>query len=262
METIQTPDGIVLHVRDEGPKHGHAVMFSNSLGTDMRVWDPLLPHLPHGLRLVRYDKRGHGLSDCPLSPYTIDELVADAGAVVDAIGLKKITFVGLSVGGLIGQGLAAARPDLMRGLVLMDTAAKIGSEEIWAERIAALRAGGLEGMADAVMERWFARSFREERPNDLGLWRNLLTRTPAEGYGGCCHAISAADMTEATAALKLPVMAIVGEEDGATPPDLVKATAALCGGAFHVIKDAGHLPCVEQPQAVAALLRDFLKEMA
>ena len=208
------------------------------------VWDPLLPHLPGGLRIVRYDKRGHGLSDCPKAPYTMAELVADAGAVVDAFDLERITFVGLSVGGLIGQGLAAERPSLMRGLVLMDTAAKIGTQDLWDERIAQLRSGGLESMADAVMQRWFSASFRSNRGDDLRLWRNLLTRTPEEGYAGCCAAISGADMTLSTEALHLPVLAMAGEEDGATPPDLVKATAQLCGGAYHTIMEAGHLPCV------------------
>ena len=262
MQTIRTKDGITLHVQDEGPKNGHPILFANSLGTDMRVWDPLLPHLPGGLRIVRFDKRGHGLSDCPPAPYAIGDLVEDTAAIVDTLGLERITFVGLSIGGLIGQGLAAERPSLMRGLVLMDTAAKIGTKDMWQERIALLEEVGLEGMADAVMERWFARSFREDRPADLRLWQNLLTRTPKEGYAGCCAAIAGADMTLSTEALQVPVLAMAGEEDGATPPEVVRATAQLCEGAFHTIMDAGHLPCVEQPGTVAALIRDFLKETA
>lgn len=254
--------GVTLHVSDIGPRDGRVVMFSNSLGTDLRVWEPLLPFLPEGLRIVRYDKRGHGLSDCPPAPYTMDALVADAACVADALELEDITFVGLSIGGLIGQGLAAARPGLLRAMVLMDTAAKIGTDALWAERIELLDRIGLEGMADAVMERWFSAGFLAERKNELAIWRNMLIRTPKAGYGGACAAIAGADFTASTAGLTLPVLAMAGTEDGATPPDLVRATAELCGGAFHALPEAGHLPCVEQPQAVAALIGDFLKETA
>lgn len=259
MKTV-TSNGAVLHVQVDGPDTGPVVMFANSLGTDLRVWDPLLPFLPHGLRVVRFDKRGHGLSDCPAAPYDMNLLVSDAEAVIDALGLQDIAFVGLSIGGLIGQGLAARRPNLMRGLVLMDTAAKIGSPEMWNERIASLRSGGIGSMADAILDRWFAPEMRNDA-NRLAPWRHMLTRTPLEGYIGCCAAIAGADFTESTRALTLPVMAMVGAEDGATTPEMVKATAKLCNAAFHVIPDAGHLPCVEAPDAVAALISDFLKEV-
>jgi len=252
--------GVHLHVRDEGSRDGRVVMFSNSLGTDTRVWDLLLPLLPGGLRLVRYDKRGHGLSDVPPAPYRMEDLVEDAGAVADALGVQDVTFVGLSIGGLIGQGLAAARPDLVKALVLMDTAAKIGTDEIWQERLGLLATVGLEGMADAVMERWFSSGFLAERTGELAIWRNLLLRTPAEGYGGCCSAIMNCDFRGSTAELALPVMAMVGAEDGATTPDVVRATAELCSAAFHEIPQAGHLPCVERPDVVAKLIGDFLEQ--
>lgn len=258
MQSLTTDDGIVLHLRDEGPREGHVVMLANSLGTDLRVWDALLPLLPAGLRLVRYDKRGHGLSDCPPAPYAMERLVADAGAICDALGLKDITFVGLSIGGLIGQGLAAARPGLMRGLVLMDTAAKIGTPEMWQDRIGAVQTGGIAALSEAVLERWFAPAFREGDPG-FPMWRNMLERTPVDGYAGCCAAIAGADMTASTAALDLPVLAMAGALDGATPPELVAQTAQLCGADFHELPDAGHIPCVEQPAAVAALLNEFLE---
>lgn len=258
MKTV-TSNGTVLHVQVEGPEDGPVIMFANSLGTDLRVWDPLLPYLPDRLRIVRFDKRGHGLSDCPAAPYGMDTLVTDAEAIAVGLGLKEIVFVGLSIGGLIGQGFAARRPDLFRGLVLMDTAAKIGSPEMWQERIDAVHSGGLAAMADAILDRWFAPAMRNGSVS-LTPWRNMLTRTPSEGYAGCCAAIAGADFTEKTAALTLPVIAMAGSEDGATPPDLVEATATLCGAAFHVIDGAGHLPCVEAPDRVGALITDFLEE--
>lgn len=259
MKTI-TSRGIALHVQTDGPESGPVVMFANSLGTDLRVWDLMLPYLPDGLRTVRFDKRGHGLSDCPEAPYDIAELVDDAEAVIDAHDLKDIVFVGLSIGGLIGQGLAARRPELLRGLVLMDTAAKIGSPEMWQERIDWLRAGGIESMAEAILDRWFAPEMRNDAAR-LAPWRNMLTRTPLEGYIGCCSAIAGADFTESTSGLTMPVMAMAGSEDGSTTPDMVKATADLCKGAFHVIPNTGHLPCVEAPEQAGAVISDFLREV-
>ncbi|MCZ0961875.1 3-oxoadipate enol-lactonase [Paracoccus benzoatiresistens] len=260
MQTIST-SGITLHIRDEGPRDGRVLMLANSLGTDLRVWDALLPLLPAGLRIVRFDKRGHGLSDATPAPYTLDQLVADVEGLCDGLGLTDITFVGLSIGGLIGQGLAARRPDLLRALVLMDTAAQIGTAQMWQDRIDAINAGGVEALADPILERWFTPAFRAANP-EFALWRNMLTRTSVAGYTGCCAAIAGADLTESTRALRLPVMAIAGDQDGSTPPDLVRATAKLCRAEFHIIPDAGHIPCVEQPQATARLLTDFLERTA
>ena len=260
MQVLSRP-GAKLHILDQGPRHGRVVMFANSLGTDLRIWDPLLPHLPADLRLVRFDKRGHGLSDAPTAPYAMAELVADAAAICDNLALRDVTFVGLSIGGLIGQGLAASRPDLLRALVLMDTAAKIGTTTMWDARIAAIRQNGLDPMAASILERWFTAGFRSSAP-EFALWANMLTRTTVEGYIGCCAAIAGADMTESTRALQLPVLALAGDQDGSTPPDLVRATAELCGADFHLVTDAGHIPNVEQPAVTAALLTAFLERTA
>lgn len=260
MHFISRPDAALL-IRDDGPRDGRVLMFANSLGTDLRVWDQLLALLPGDLRIVRFDKRGHGLSDASPAPYAMETLVADAEAICEELSLKDVTFVGLSIGGLIGQGLASARPDLIKALVLMDTAAKIGSAEMWEARIKAIREGGIEAMAGAIMERWFTAPFRETRP-EFGLWTNMLTRTTVEGYAGCCAAIAGADFTESTRALTLPVLVICGDQDGSTPPDLVRATAELCGADFRLVADAGHIPCVEQPAATARLLVEFLERTA
>lgn len=260
MQTIRIDD-LTLHLRDEGPRDGRVLLFANSLGTDLRVWDALLPLLPPGLRIVRFDKRGHGLSDAAPAPYALDRLVDDALAICEQLDLRDITLVGLSIGGLIGQGLAARRPDLLRALVLMDTAARIGTAEMWQARIDTVQRQGIAAMADAILERWFTPEFRAQDPA-FPLWRNMLLRTTVAGYAGCCAAIGGADLTASTAALRLPVLAMAGEQDGATPPDLVRATAALCGADFHLIPGAGHIPCVEQPGITARLLTDFLDRTA
>ena len=252
--------GIHLNVREDGPRDGPVVMFSNSLGTDLRVWDLLLAYMDPGLRIVRYDKRGHGLSDCPGAPYSMQQLVDDAQTVANALQIKDMVFVGLSIGGLIGQGLAAKKPEWFRALVLMDTAAKIGTSAMWQERIAALRkSDGMASMSDAVLDRWFCDPMRGDNAR-LAPWRNMLERTPLEGYIGCCDAIANADFRESTAELEMPVLAMVGANDAATPPLIVEETAKLCKAELSVVDGAGHLPCVEQPQQTAALLNRFLQE--
>ena len=252
-------DGLRLHYRDEGDGEGAAIVFANSLGTDLRLWDEVVPRLPRGLRVIRYDKRGHGLSDCPPGPYSMETLVADAERLMDRLGLREAVFVGLSIGGMIAQGLAAKRPDLVRAMVISNTAARIGTPEMWQERIDAVNAGGIEALADPVLERWFSPAFRETEA--LAAWRNMLVRQPASGYAGCCAAIASADLTVTTRQLTLPTLAIAGSSDGSTPPDLVKATAELVpDSSFRLIDGAGHLPCVEKPMEYAEILTAFLTE--
>jgi 3-oxoadipate enol-lactonase len=254
-------NGIRIHYSDTGPGAGLPVLFANSLGTDFRVWDRLLPHLPGGLRILRYDKRGHGLSECPAAPYRMETLVADAGAFLDHLGISGAVMVGLSIGGMIAQGLAAERPDLLRALVLCDTAAKIGTDAMWDERIEAIHRGGIAALEEQILARWFTRAFRKHRQDELAGWRHMLCRTPEDGYVGCCYAIRDTDLTASTPRLALPVLAVAGEEDGSTPPDLVREMAATIGGArFEIIRGAGHLPCVEAPEALGRLIGAFLKD--
>ena len=253
-------NGQVLHYRDEGPKDGPVVVFSNSLGTDFRLWDPLLPHLPAGLRLIRYDKRGHGLTTCPKAPYRIEDHRDDLIGLLDSLAIKRAAFVGLSVGGMIAQALAATRPDLVQGLVLCDTGHKIGPPEIWETRIKAIREGGISALSEAILERWFSQDFRNTKPGELALWRAMLTRTPIEGYLGTCYAIQQADLTEGTKNLAMPTVCVVGSEDGATTPDLVRSLAELIGCELCEIDGAGHLPCVEAPEVMAGIIADFLRE--
>lgn len=256
-------NGINVHYRDEGPKDGLPVVFSNSLGTDFRVWDALLLHLPSGLRVIRYDKRGHGLTEAPEAPYFMGDLVQDAAALMDFLEVKNALFIGLSIGGMIAQGLAAERPDLVRAMVLSDTAAKIGNEQIWGERVDAVRKGGIAALEKPILERWFSKGFHQDKSAELAGWRHMLCRTPVEGYVGCSQAIAETDLYDSTARLTLPTLAIVGSEDGSTPPDLVRETADLIAGSqFKVIRKAGHLPCVEQPVEMAALITTFMKENA
>ena len=259
MKIFDTGD-VRLHYRVDGPDDGAPVVFSNSLGTDLRLWDPILPLLPAGLRIIRYDKRGHGLSSCPSGPYSMGSLVTDVEKLMDHLNVKDSVFVGLSIGGMTAQGLAVKRLDLVRAMVLSNTGAKIGTPDMWDERIAAVKAGGIEALADAVMERWFSEGFR--KTPELELWRNMLVRGEDDGYAGCSSAISGTDFFTTTATLRLPTLGIAGSEDGSTPPDMVRELTEIVPGAdYHLIRGAGHLPCVENPGEYARVLVQFLAKI-
>ncbi len=248
---------IALNVEESGDPQGAPLMFANSLGTDLRLWDPILDLLPKGLRIIRYDMRGHGLSDAPEGPYKMGALVSDAEKILDALDVRECAFVGLSIGGMVAQGLAVKRLDLIRGMVLSNTAAKMGTAQMWRDRIETIQTKGLPSITDAVMERWFSPKFLSSP--ELGYWADMMNATPAQGYTGCCAAIAGTDMMTPTSGLRLPTLGIAGSDDGASPPDLVRETVDLIPGSeFALIRGAGHLPHVEQPERYAQILRDFL----
>jgi 3-oxoadipate enol-lactonase len=252
-------NGVVIHYALRGPANGPVVVFSNSLGTDFRIWEAVAAGLENDFRLVFYDKRGHGLSEATPAPYALTDHVNDLAALLDHLGIGKANVVGLSVGGMIAQGLAALRPELVERLVLCDTAHKIGTEELWNGRIDAVTKDGIASLADGIMERWFTPAYRDPSNADFVGYKAMLVRQTVDGYAGTCAALRDADLTESTRALKVPALLIVGDQDGSTPPDLVRTTADLIRDSqFEIIKDAGHIPCVEQPEATVKLIRNFL----
>ena len=259
MKFVRVND-VVLHYELSGSRVLPLIVFSNSLGTDLRIWDLVVERLAGRYRMLRYDKRGHGLSETPPGPYRLSDHVNDLAALMEHLSLNRAAIVGLSVGGLIAQGMAASRPERVAALVLSNTSHKIGTDDVWNERIRAVENDGLESIADMVLERWFSKPFRAPDNADFAGYKAMLTRSPAAGYAATCAAIRDADLTETTRAITLPVLCIAGDKDGATPPDLVRSTADLIGGAqFRLIENAGHIPCVEQPDEVADLISTFLK---
>ena len=255
-------DGVSLYSRTDGCPDPEAptLVFAHALGTDHRVWDRLLPFLPGDLRLVRYDLRGHGASEVGPTPYRMGQMVRDAEAVCEAQDVRSATFVGLSIGGMIGQGLGVKRTDLVAALVLACTAARIGTTELWQDRIDTVREKGLAEVSDAIVSRWFAAKGRDEA--DVALWRERLEEMDVEGYTAAVAAIQGTDFYATTAGLRLPVLGLAGSEDRATPPDLVRETVDLVPGSrFELIKGAGHLPSVDRPQEMAALLMSFLRDL-
>ncbi|WP_038365665.1 3-oxoadipate enol-lactonase [Bosea sp. UNC402CLCol] len=254
-------DGKLVHWRDSGSRAAPAVVLVNSLGTDFRIWDEVVAALSRDWRVIVYDKRGHGLSDVPPGPYAIADFTDDLIGLADHIGLERFALVGLSIGGLIGQDLAVRAPERLSALVLADTAAKVGTAESWNARIEVVRQGGLAAIADPVMERWFTPAFHAERPDDLAGWRNALLRQPADGYIATCQALSQADLTAAIGAITVPTLAVAGDGDLSTPPDLVRAMAQRIPGAgFALIEGCGHIPPVEQPARLLALVTGHLEK--
>jgi 3-oxoadipate enol-lactonase len=258
MFIIPDTNGLTLHTVETGPKDGPPVVFAHALGSDLTMWDAVVGALPDHLRLIRMDMRGHGQSPCPDGPYPMGDLVGDAGATLDSLRVKACVFVGLSIGGIIAQGLAAERLDLVRGMVISNTAAKIGTPWQWADRIEAVREGGIDAVVETNIERWFSRATKRDHPELLDDARTRMRATPPEGYLGCMEALADTDLYESTAALRLPTLAIAGSEDGSTPADMVRETAGLIPASrFELIRGTGHMPPVEKPDEYAALLTDF-----
>lgn len=258
-----TIGGITLHHRRiEANGNAHPIVFINSLGTDFRIWDQVLSILDGEMPLLVYDKRGHGLSDIG-DIRSIDDHVDDLSALIDHFGLGKVVLCGLSVGGMIAQGLYARRPEIVEAMILCDTAHKIGTADSWNTRIATVESKGIQAIADSVLKVWFTPSFHATRSAELdGCW-NMLTRQALAGYLGTCAAVRDADFTDAARRIAVPTLCIAGDQDGSTPPDLVRSLAGLIPGArFEIIRDAGHIPCVEQPAALTALIRNFIASLA
>jgi 3-oxoadipate enol-lactonase len=252
---------ITLHYTLEGLKAGVPLVFINSLGTDHRIWDQLIPNFAKQFPIIRYDKRGHGLSDCPPGPYSIRDHANDLAGLLDHLHMKQAILIGASVGGMIALDYAARYPENVLALVLCDTAAKIGAPEFWDERIEAIRENGLNGMAETILARWFAGSFLAQHPAEYWGYFNMLTRTPTAGYIATCEALRTADLSEAVRTIKAKALVLCGAEDLATPPGLGRElTASLTDARFELIEQAAHLPCVEQPEAMAAKLDQFLRE--
>jgi 3-oxoadipate enol-lactonase len=239
-----------------GPAHAPPIVLLHALGTHSGLWAGLLPHLAH-LRCLLIDLRGHGLSDAPNPPYSMGGMVHDVEAVMDHFALKDAVVLGVSLGGLIAQGLAIKRLDLVRGLVLSNTAAKIGGPALWQSRIDAVAQGGLVPYADGAMQRMLGPQW-QTAPQMQGL-REMLLATQVQGWIGAAHAIAGADFYTPISALHLPTLVIAGARDGTTPPDLVRETADLIPSAqFHLMQGVGHLPMLEKPAAFAEILLPFL----
>jgi 3-oxoadipate enol-lactonase len=262
MKFVQA-NGLVIHVSEQGRRDGPALVFINSLGTDFRIWNEVVAILAPDFRILTYDKRGHGLSESGPDTNNIADYARDLAALLDAWAVGRATIIGLSIGGLIAQEFYHENPERVAALVLCDTAAKIGTDEVWDQRIAEVERGGIEALADAVLQRWFSAHFRAARSTELAGMRAMLTRTPRQGYLAACGALKRADLRSYARQIQAPTLCLVGDEDGSTPVALVRETAALIPGSrFEIIEGAGHLPNVENPKIVADLVAEHARKTA
>lgn len=253
-------DGCPIHVAVEGPKSAPVLMLSNSLGTDLSMWDPQVQAFTRHFRLVRYDRRGHGRSGVSKPPYTMEQLGRDALAVMNGLGIQKVHWCGLSMGGMVGQWLGANAPDRIERLVLANTACYYPVKTGWDERIAAVRKGGVEAIADAGLRRWFTQEFIDRAPDTMARMRAMMIATPLEGYIGCCEAVRDMDHRELLARIKAPTLVVAGRYDQATPIENAEYIRKHVPGASLTVLEAAHISNVEQPAAFATEVLGFLMQ--
>jgi 3-oxoadipate enol-lactonase len=254
--------GARLRYRLEGKSGAPIIVFSNSLGTSLSMWDPQVAALRDDFRILRYDTRGHGLSSVPAAPYTQQQLGRDVLALMDALEIRYANFCGLSMGGQVGLWLGAHAGDRFARMVLCDTAAHIGNPEIWNTRAATIRAGGMPAIVDATIGRWFTQRFITQAPEEIACVRRMILDTPPQGYIACCEAIRDTDLTADAAAVTAPTLVISGTRDLATPPAQGRELASMIRGGRYLELDAAHLSNIEAEPQFTAALREFLSAAA
>jgi 3-oxoadipate enol-lactonase len=248
-----------LHYLCEGPAKAPPLVLSHSLGADLSMWDPQLAPFAREFRVCRYDIRGHGASLPTPGPCTIERLGRDVLGLLDALGIARVCFCGLSMGGMIGMWLGTNAPERIDKLVLCNTAARLGTRDMWNTRVAAVREGGMSAIAPAVMERWFTASFRKRAPELVDAVRRTLLATPVEGYAAGCGAIRDMDQRETIRAVRAPTLVIAGTHDPATPPADGRLIASGIPGARYLELDAAHLSNIETADRFTAAVSDFLR---
>jgi 3-oxoadipate enol-lactonase len=258
-------NGLDTHYLLEGPAGAPVVTFSHSLAADLHLWDAQAAALAGRYRVLRYDIRGHGGTDVPPPPYTLEQMADDLHGLLSALGIARTHFVGLSMGGLIGMTLALRHPGAAQSLVLADTTASYGPERkpMWDDRIRVAEAEGIEPLLDRTMEAWFTAPFRGQRPDVVDGVRAMLRPTAVAGYVGAIQAIGYGDLREEIRAIRVPTLVLVGEEDRGT--DLGMATTMherIAGSELVVIPKAAHCSCVEAPEAFNRALLAFLARVA
>jgi 3-oxoadipate enol-lactonase len=247
-----------LHYELTGPANAPVVMFSNSLGATLSMWDVQIPEVKKTFRALRYDKRGHGQSSVPTGPYTLEQLGRDAVGLLDFLKLDAVHFCGLSIGGQTGMWLGIHAPKRLKKLVLCNTGAKIGTSEAWNTRIDAVRKGGVKAISGAVIDRWFTADFRAKQPAEISKIQQALESVNPKGYAGCCAAVRDFDCREKLSGIQTPTLVIAGAHDPATPPADGRFVAEKIPGARYVELEAAHLSNIEDRDRFTAEVGKFL----
>ena len=251
-------DGCPIYVEVEGPERAPALMLSNSLGTTLQMWDEQVAPFTQHFRLVRYDRRGHGKSGVPKGPYTMERLGRDVLAVLDGLGVKKINWCGLSMGGMVGQWLGANAPERVERLVLTNTSSFFPDKNGWNERLKLVEEKGIAAFAAPNMARWFTKGFLEREPQKVAGIQAMFAATPLEGYLACGAAVRDMDHRDLLPRIKAPTLVIAGKHDGATPPEANEYISKHIPGAKFALVDAAHLSNIEQSEAYTKAVLAFL----
>jgi len=253
-------DGCLLHVSVEGRQGGPTLMLSNSLGCTLQMWQPQMKALTQLFRVIRYDRRGHGKSGVPPGPYSMDRFGRDVLAILDDLHIDRVHWCGLSMGGMVGQWLGANAPERLGKLILANTTCHYPDPTNWLNRIRAVRQGGIEGVADAVMASWLTADFREREPQATATMRAMLIASPVEGYLAACEALSTLDQRALLPRIKSQTLVMAGRHDQSTPIAAGELIRSQIPGAALTILDAAHLSNVEQPHAFADTVAGFLMQ--
>ncbi len=254
-----TANGIEIHYTLAGD--GPVVTLSHSLACNLSMWDDQLSALTSRYRVLNFDTRGHGQTSAPAGQYTLEQLAEDAYGLLKGLGIRETHFVGLSMGGMIGQTLALAHPEMIRSLTLCDTTSRYpaGAWPVWQERIESVEKKGMEAVVDGTLQRWFTAPFRARHPEVVNRIRAAILATPVQGFIGCCHAIPKINLTARLHAIRCPAMVIVGEEDPGTPVEMARAIhAALPSAGLAILRSAAHLSNIEQREEFNNVLLSFL----
>jgi 3-oxoadipate enol-lactonase len=253
-------NGNTIHYEWMNNGKDRTLLFINSLGTDLRIWDDVAGMLKDQANILRFDNRGHGLSSTVEPTEGLGDFVDDTFFLVDSLSIKRCVVVGLSIGGMIAQVMAVKRPALVEKLILCDTRFKIGTPQFWNDRIAAVSAGNLSGISEGVMLRWFSETFVKNYPHKVAGYRTMLERISPTGYIRACEALRDADLTEVAKAISVPTLCVVGIEDKSTTPEEVRSLSELIRGSrYEVIKDSAHIPCIDNPAVLTKLIKDFIQ---
>ena len=258
MSVLQTKNG-TFHYDLAGSQGAPVLLFSNSLGTDLSMWDRQADALSRDFRVLRYDSRGQGQSVVSPNPYSMDNLADDVLVLLQELDILKVHFCGLSMGGMIGMSLAVCAPDRIGKLILCNTAPKIGTQQTWDTRVNAVRDGGMEAVVDGVLERWFTADFRKTSPASIQRTREMLLRSPIEGYVGGCTAVRDMDARESLAGIRIPTLIISGTHDPVTTPGNGRFMAEKIAGSVYKELRAAHLSNIEAADAFTMELVRFLK---
>ena len=255
-------NGIGIRYELEGPETAPVVVMSHSLAANVAMWNDQMPVLS-GYRVLRYDTRGHGGTDVPEGDYTLDQLASDVLGLLDALAIEKAHFVGLSMGGMVGQTAALADPGRFLSLSLCDTSSRIPPEAraLWNERMTAARAGGMESLVESTIDRWFSPEFRAAEPGKVDRVREMVRATAVAGFTGCCAAIRDLDLTDRLDAIGIPTLLVVGEHDPGTPVAAHEVIRdRIAGSRLVVIDGARHFTNVETADIFNDALTTFLAE--